>query len=187
MLIEVRKQGKARDWRWRVRCESCLAERWLTPGAGAEKRLEHPCRSCRSKKNWANPDSVEKRKRTCLQRYGSINSFQSEQTKRTVREHYGVDNVFQAEVVKQAIIESTVANHGCRHSMQSPEIQAKSRATMMKNHGVEYALQSPTIKAKIDFHAAWEKRHERAKRLNRYGTRTSQIEQLFHHYNSSLQ
>lgn len=51
---------------------------------------------------------------------------------------------------------------------------------MVDRYGVSHALQSTDIKAGMDFHAAWEKRHERAKAEKGYGTRTSKEEGRFY-------
>ena len=40
-------------------------------------------------------------------------------------------------------------NHGVEHSMQSEEVQAKSRETCMKNHGVEHPMQDGAIAERV--------------------------------------
>lgn len=180
MIVSSKKIGRVRDWSWLLRCEDCGAERWVTQGAGPENRTEHPCLKCQNRRTQANPLVKEKRKATCLKRFGSSNAFQSPKTKQTVRQRYGVDNVFQAVSIKKKIVKTLVQNHGVQYVMQSSEMQEKARQTTMKHYGVEHPLQSNEIKAKMDFKAAWIKRHHTLKTTGAYGKRISKLETLFY-------
>jgi hypothetical protein len=180
VIICSEKNGSRKYWRWLVKCENCAKERWVAQGARPETKTQHWCKSCAFKKSTQTPQAIEKRKQTCLKKFGFVNAFQSPKTKRTVKERFGVDNVFQHESVKEKIKQTTFAHYGVTCSLQSPVVYEKKRQTMIERYGVEFALQSDAIKKKIDFKAAWQKRHETLKRLGSYGSRTSKIEGLFY-------
>jgi len=186
MILEARKIGKVKNWRFLLKCEDCGIERWVTAGCGPENKKEHPCTGCKSKRNWKDPKIVEKRKRTCLEKYGSTNSFQSPKTKETVLKKFGVDSVLKSEEVREKIKNSCLENNGCEFPLQSEEIQTKFKSTMLQKYGVEHALQSDEIKSKMNFRDAWKKKHQSDKKNGIFSARSSKIEEKFFNSLKSL-
>jgi len=186
MILEARKIGKVKDWRFLLKCEDCEIERWVTAGCGPENKQEHPCAGCKSKRNWKDPKIIEKRKRTCLEKYGSTNSFQSPKTKETVLKKFGVDCVLKSEEVRDKIKQTCFENNGCEFPLQSKEIQTKFKSTMLQTYGVEHALQSDNIKSKINFRDVWKKAHQKNKQNGTFSAGTSKIEDKFFNLLKSL-
>ena len=179
MIIETRKVGRVKDWRWLLRCEICNNERWVSQGASPEKKSTHHCNSCRSRRAAHDEDVIERRKKTCLERFGHENGFHSPQTHQTVRERYGVESVLQLEQVHQKSRESCRKNHGVEFPLQATEIREKFQRTMMAKFGVEHALQSDAIKSTMNFKESWQKRHEKMKSNGDYSMISSRAENLF--------
>lgn len=186
MILDTRKIGKVKDWRFLLKCEDCGIERWVTVGGDPENKKEHPCAGCKFKRNWKDPRIVEKRKQTCLEKYGSTNSFQSPKTKETVLKKFGVDCVLKSKEVREKIKNSCIENNGCEFPLQSEEIQARFKSTMLQKHGVEHALQSDEIKSKMNFRDAWKKKHQTDKQNGTFSFTSSKIEESFFNLLKSL-
>jgi len=120
----------------RVKCDYCGAEYdtiWVSVVKGRKSGVNKDCCSnpvCTGKKaadvmefkhgvrySAFLPDVVEKRKRTCLERYG-------------------VDNPSKSEVVKERIVKSNLERYGVEYSQQSPEVRAKTNETCLERYGV---------------------------------------------------
>jgi len=97
--------------------------------------------------------SVEKRKRTCIDKYGVSFSTQAEICKAKARNtfvaHYGVDNPFQSESIKRQICERNTALYGVSNPMQRQDVKQKVVETNMKRYGVACTLQHEGVKLKI--------------------------------------
>ena len=63
------------------------------------------------------PETIQKRKKTCLDRYGA-------------------ENPFSSEAIKEKIVESNLKKYGVKHSQQAPEVRAKTESTCMQKYGV---------------------------------------------------
>jgi hypothetical protein len=179
MILEAKKVGKVKDWRFLLKCEDCGIERWITAGGNPENKKEHPCVGCKSKRNWKDPQIVEKRKQTCLDKYGSTNSFQSPKTKETVLKKFGVDSVLKSKDVREKIKKSCLDNNGHEFPLQSEKIQEKFKSSMLQKYGVEHALQSDEIKSRMDFKEAWKKKHKTDKENGNFSFTSSKIEERF--------
>ena len=73
--------------------------------------------------------TLEKRKKTCL-------------------EKYGVENVSQSDLIKQKKCETTLKHFGTNFPMQSKDVLEKSKQTLKTHFNVEYISQAPQIKTK---------------------------------------
>lgn len=115
---------------------------------------------------------IEKRKKTCIEKYGYFTTFSNPQTQTKVKEtmlrKYGVDNIFkdpekQKEMLKHKLekhnydlsdvydkIKETVQErYGVDNISQVPEIKEKKKQVCLERYGVDNVFKSPEIKAKI--------------------------------------
>lgn len=122
-----------------VRCESCLEVRSMIYYyyMKLNKKLIngelHSCRKC----------AISKRRKTNLEKYGheypiiDINSKVYSKNKDTLMSKYGVDNISKLEWVKEKKIETSLANYGTKHTLQSEIIKDKIKNTCLEKYGVD--------------------------------------------------
>lgn len=83
--------------------------------------------------------SVEKSKRTCLEKYGVENGAQAkevqERIKKTNLEKYGVENPFQSKEIQEKIKKINLERYGTENAMQNQEIQEKTKKTNLERYG----------------------------------------------------
>lgn len=98
------------------------------------------------------PEIKEKIKNTNLKKYGKTSYLGTKECKDAAKvkaqELYGVDNFSKAEAVKQKIKESNLKNNGVEYPMQSEKIKNKSKKTCLKKYGCENINQCKEIKEK---------------------------------------
>lgn len=106
--------------------------------------------TCSRKCMGLNPETIEKKKQTCIKKFGYDNAFKSleiqEKTKKTCLEKYGVENPFASEGVKRKIKQHNIEKYGGNSPMCSKEIQEKSKNTCLEKYGVEYSSQNKQVK-----------------------------------------
>ena len=96
---------------------------------------------------------IEKRKKTCLEKYGVENPQQNsavrEKLKKTVEERYGASCVFKAEEIKDKIKDTCLKRYGTERASQSQEVKDKIAQTNLSKYGNITNLQSPDFKEAI--------------------------------------
>lgn len=111
---------------------------------------------------------IEKSQKTITERYGadraSIKAKQAESSvkglerrKKTCLDKYGVENVFQAEVVKDKIKSTMNERYNADTPLGNPEILAKMQKTNMDRYGAANVLKNPAILEKM--HATCKERY----------------------------
>ena len=102
--------------------------------------------------SFANPEIVEKRKKTTLERYGVENPMQSPEIRKkaeaTNLERYGYKHTFSCPEIRAKGDATQIEKYGCLAS-NSQEIKEKRKATCVAKYGVPYVLQSDVVKEKI--------------------------------------
>ena len=102
--------------------------------------------------SFANPEIVEKRKRTSLERYGVENPMQCREIQKkaeaTNLERYGYKHTFSCPEIRAKGDATQIEKYGCLAS-NSQEIKEKRKATCIAKYGVPYVLQSDVVKEKI--------------------------------------
>lgn len=99
-------------------------------------------------------DSVkEKMKETCLNKYGSECSLQNsevkEKSKKTNLEKLGVEFAMQSELVQEKRKQTNLERFGCEHASQSEEVKQKIIESNLANHGVPHSGMREDVKQKI--------------------------------------
>ena len=96
--------------------------------------------------------SLEKTKKTNLEKYGveylSQNENIKEKIKKTNLEKYGVEFTFQNEDIKDKIKETNLEKYGVEFVLQSKEIKDKSKKTNLEKYGVDNVSKIDFIKKK---------------------------------------
>lgn len=132
------------------------------------------CRKCKLKKKaeeGSYKNCVEKRKKTCIEKYGVDHPQKSEEvqnkTKQTCLERYGHEYSFQSEEVKDKIKDGWLKRFGVPYVVLSDEsikkrintlherygdrlekIVEKTKKTMLELYGVEHAMMCDDVKVK---------------------------------------
>ena len=98
------------------------------------------------------PESWEKRKRTCNEKYGTDWPMGSamfyEKCKQTNLNKYGVENCSQVPHVKEAKRLSCVEHFGVNHNFKDKKQLEKRKETYLKNYGVDNPSKDEGIKFK---------------------------------------
>jgi hypothetical protein len=99
-------------------------------------------------------DSVQqKMKETCIEKYGTECSLQNEEvkekTKKTNLEKHGVEFAMQSELVQEKRKQTNLERFGCEHASQSEEVKQKIIESNLENHGVPYSGMREDVKQKI--------------------------------------
>lgn len=93
-----------------------------------------------------NPEIIEKKKQTCLEKYGTEYSFNAESVKDKIKESiikkYGCENPSQAEEVKEKKKATFQERYGVDYYSQTSEWNDKTKQTNLDNYGKEWAPQS---------------------------------------------
>ena len=116
-------------------CEICGKEKEFASGAiykdedGKLFSRTACCRKC----------SVEKSKRTCLEKYGVENGAQAKEVKEKIKqtnlEKYGVENPFQSKEIQEKIKKTNLEKFGTENAMQNKYIRKKAEKTNIKKYG----------------------------------------------------
>ena len=139
------------DQRWyKTICENC--------GSVFEThcyRKSTVCKRCKcslaQKELYANNTSLgkerlEKRTKTCLEKYGVENAFQRkdiiEKIKETKKDRYNDEHYNNQEQSRRTCLEK----YGVEHSFQSENSKSKSKKTCLERYGTEHAIQNEEIK-----------------------------------------
>ena len=96
--------------------------------------------------------SVEKRQKTCLEKYGVENPVKCKEVhnkmKLTNLHKYGVEFTFQSEQVKDKIKDTLIERYGVDNANKNNEIRDKGKNTCLKRYGVENISQTEQYKEK---------------------------------------
>lgn len=127
---------------------------------------------CSAKCNANSTETINKRYKTCNEKYGNIIAANSnegklkvkntkfikygdenynnrEQYKETLKERYDVINVSQLQETKDKIIKTSLEKYGTKSPNQSEIIKKKQKETLYKNYKVTNPLKSDIIKEKV--------------------------------------
>ena len=93
------------------------------------------------------PDTRNKYKETCLQKYGAENVYASEygkeKIKQTVQKRYGVSHVLQNDTVKKKLKSTCIKRYGVENPQQNKQIKDKTSKTNLQRYGNPCAMQNP--------------------------------------------
>lgn len=107
-------------------------------------------RTCCLKCSQLDPETIQKKKQTCLERFGTENASQSsevkEKSKKTCLERYGTTNGGWSEQAQEKIKRSNLKKYGVEFPMMSEDIRKKSKQTCLERYGVEHNSQIEIVK-----------------------------------------
>jgi hypothetical protein len=116
-----------------------------------DKKWARHC-SIQCKNSDASSKGLEKRKKSCLEKYGTENPMQStlvkSKLKETCRRKYGADSPFESVEIRGKIKTSLLEKHGVDNPMKSESIRRKAAGTTKERYGVENPSQNAGIKLK---------------------------------------
>lgn len=99
------------------------------------------------------PETIEKRRETCLQKYGKINYTQTDECKQRYKQtcisRYNANTALLNPEVKQKGIETLIANYGVTNPFQSEEIKRRIISTNIQRYGSSFPTQNDEVKSKI--------------------------------------
>ena len=119
-----------------MKCEICSSPFRFTKKIDlTQKYCSYACRD-------KSPLTMEKRKKSNLEKFGVDNPFKSKELiKDSMMKKYGVDNPSRLDEVRKKIKESSINNAEAR--------MEKSKLTIKEKYGVEHVSQIPSVKEKI--------------------------------------
>lgn len=86
---------------------------------------------------------LEKREKTCLEKYGRRNIFQTDDMKRksmqTCLEKYGVPFSAKSKIVRNKTEQTCLERYGCTMPLNNPEVRQKAKDTLKRKYGSENA------------------------------------------------
>jgi len=98
-------------------------------------------------------ESLERKRKTFIEKYGVDNPFKSKEIQKKIREKflekYDVENPMQSEEIRQKARETSLERYGVEYPMQSDEIKQKARETILEKYGVSSTLLVPKVREKI--------------------------------------
>jgi hypothetical protein len=96
---------------------------------------------------------VEKRKKTCLEKYGCEHALQnkliSEKFKRTCITKYDSDNPMKNKLIKDKLKKTCLEKYGCEYSCKNKNVIEKRKKTCLEKYGYEHPFQNNYIKEQI--------------------------------------
>lgn len=99
------------------------------------------------------PESNEKRKQTCLEKYGCENPAQSKEIQARMEEtclkRYGVRRATESEEITNKIKQNNLKKYGVINPSSLPEVRIKVAKTNMKRYGATVPIKNPKIKQRI--------------------------------------
>ena len=120
------------------------------------------------------PETRNKYKQTCLEKYGAENVYASEygkaKIKETCQKHYGTDYALQAKEVKEHIKQTNLNRYGCENPQQNKEIKNKTSKTNLKRYGNACAIHGKE---------QWKKAVQTMKKNGHYSKLELSLEQFF--------
>lgn len=103
---------------------------------------------CQSK----NPNIIQKREQTCIERYGVKNPASATEIKEkivnTFNKNYGRDYYIQSHEFKSKTLEWCKLKYGVEHFSKTDEFKRLMISTNNKNHGVDWFMQSISFREK---------------------------------------
>ncbi|MDR2436603.1 MAG: hypothetical protein LBD17_00810 [Endomicrobium sp.] len=112
-------------------------------------RKHELCRKCSQlgvKK--VSEESIQKRRKTLLERYGNEKWINREKIKQTCLERYGVEHSFQSDNNKSKSRKTMQEKYGVEYPAQSKELIEKQKLTCKEKYGVKWSFQSENNKEK---------------------------------------
>ncbi len=124
------------------------------------------------------PDTRDKYKQTCLDKYGAENVYASEygkaKIKETCQKHYGTDYALQAKEIKERIKQTNLIKYGCENPQQNKEVKAKTSQTCLERYGNACAIHGKE---------QWKKAVQTMKKNGHYSKLELSLEQFFNDNN----
>ena len=129
---------------------------------------------CGNKCAQLDPETRDKYKQTCLDKYGAENVYASEYGKQKIKEicleKYGTEYANQSNIVKEHIKQSNLAHFGCENPQQSKEIKEKTNNTNLEKYGNKCAIHGKD---------QWKKSVDTMKKNGHYSKLELKLEQFF--------
>jgi len=125
------------------RCKVCGKEATFI---SFEKGYKQYCSKC----VYSSSEILEKRKKTCIEKYGVENTFQSEdikvKIKKTCLEKYGVIYFRNSNQYKESLLKTCLEKYGVDHFSQTEEYKSKCKQTCLERYGDENFKNTEKIK-----------------------------------------
>lgn len=121
---------------------STMQKRYGVVSASQDPSFAEKCKKAWSKKkeNGDIVQIVERRQKTCLERYGVENPFQSEilreKGKKTIEEKYGTESESGVAVIRQKGKQTCLKKYGVENPSQIDFVRQKRKQTTLKKYGV---------------------------------------------------
>lgn len=109
----------------------------------------------KQKQTWKNKntkDIIEKRKKTCLQKYNCDNPAKNKQIKEKIKQtnlqKFGVEYPSQLKHIQEKQKQTMKDKYSCEYALQNKEIRDKQEQTCLNRYGVSNAFQNKDIQNK---------------------------------------
>lgn len=120
------------------------------------------------------PDTRDKYKQTCLDKYDAENVYASDYGKDKIKEtclkKFGTEYAFQSKVVQDKIKQTNIKKYGVENPQQNKEIKDKTTHTNLMKYGNACAVHNPDI---------WNKAVSTMKKNGNYSKLEDTLEQFF--------
>lgn len=120
------------------------------------------------------PDTRNKCKQTCLDKYGAENVYASDygkdRIKETCLEKFGTEYAFQSKVIQDKIKQTNIKKYGVENPQQNKEIKDKTTHTNLIKYGNACAVHNPDI---------WNKAVSTMKKNGNYSSLEDYLERYF--------
>ena len=97
-----------------------------------------------------NKEMVEKKRKTCLERYGSISATSTPETQQKIKqtnlERYGTEYPSKLPEIQEKVRQTSLEKYGVEHPSQLETVKEKHRQTNLKKYGVESYFQTEEFK-----------------------------------------
>lgn len=111
--------------------------------------IEKICKYCNNIFNELPSSKKEFCSKSCAQQYKGVNREWMEKRKKTCLEKYGNEIAFKSQQVQDKYKKNLMDKYGVNNPFELKEIREKSKKTCLEKYNVEIASQNPEVKNKI--------------------------------------
>ena len=131
------------------RKQTCLKKYGAESSSANKETIEKIKKTKLERYGDSNYNNIEKCKKTKLDLYGDSNYNNFDSAKQTNFEKYGAEYTFKSDLVKQKIKETNLERYGVENPNQCDLIKEKLKQTNLERYGVECVLQLEAVRSKI--------------------------------------
>ena len=128
------------------RKQTCLKKYGAESSSANKETIEKIKKTKLEKYGDSNYNNIEKCKETKLERYGDSNYNNFDSAKQTNLKKYGAEYTFKSDLVKQKIKETNLERYGVENPNQCDLIKEKIKETNLERYGVECVLQLESVR-----------------------------------------